>query len=102
LRLSCDYSVNNKVLAEFYKWFPNLEILELSECTPGEEDHQIELNNGGIKELAKVSKLKSLDFFSLIWLSGDALIHLASNTNGRIEVMECADCHEVYDPEMIK
>ena len=101
LRFSGDHSISNKILSQFNKWFPNLESIKLSDSSREEED-PIVFNNDGVKELAKLPNLKLFDFLSLRFLSGEALVYLAANTNGRIEIMECAYCNNLSDSEMIK
>lgn len=123
-----NWSLNNEVLARFNELFPKLEKFKYSEYDFFDDDDDDdddsfdedaaeerrehkdwlqELSGGktrdgeGIKELAKCPKLKSLKFFHLSWLTGDSLVHLAANTNGRIESLGVLEHKTIRDAEMI-
>ena len=102
LKLKTDISVNNEMLSHFYQWFPNLESLDLCSVIFKSASDRTVLNNEGIKKLAKMPKLNSLNLQLLTCLTGDTLVYLAANTNGRIKSMECAYCHELRDSEMVE
>lgn len=79
-----------------------MEIIEIPNYSFKDKDKVAILNNEGIKKLSKLPRLKSFEFSSLKFLSGEALVYLAANTNGRIEIMKCEECDNLNDSEMIK
>ena len=125
-------SVDNQVLARFSELFPKLEKFKLSEyhLEDDEEDEYYdpweppdefdkadrlaekawleELGGGrrrdgeGIKELAKCPNLKYLGLIHLYWLTGDALVELATATNGRFETLNLRRNDSLRDAELIK
>lgn len=104
LELNGDQSIENNILSEFHKIFPNLESVDLSECeykSKGENDPNV-FNNDGIKELGKLSKLKNLKLNSVWCLKADTLIDIAIKTGGKIESMRCYWCNKLRDSGMIK
>lgn len=105
-------SLNDKILSRFHELFPKLEEFGYSEYDffnkPYRHDQWLleelsgrKASGEGIKRLAKCPKLKSLHFYHLSWLTGDSLVHLAANTNGRIESLGVLDNQTISDAEMI-
>lgn len=102
LKVIHDLSVHDGILSNLGKWFPNLEKLSIAECDYGEMNLEKFLTEDGIKSLAKLPKLKSLDVSSLKWLTGETLVYLADHTNERLERLKCQSCSKLRDREMIR